>query len=159
MASYAPLFAHIDGWQWTPNLIWMDNLASFGTPNYYVQQLFSRNRGDSLIPIDLAGPIPTENQQPRFYATAVRDSRARELVLKVVNATPNPVDATLNIAGASKLGHRGRATVLTGALTDENSLDTPTRVSPTTTLFPAAPQFNRTFAPYSLSVLRIPIGR
>jgi hypothetical protein len=31
MASYAPLFAHIDGWQWTPNLIWFDNLRSYGT--------------------------------------------------------------------------------------------------------------------------------
>jgi len=41
MASYAPLFAHVDAWQWTPNLIWFDNLASFGTPSYYAQQLFS----------------------------------------------------------------------------------------------------------------------
>ena len=37
MASYAPLFAHVDAWQWTPNLIWFDNLRSFGTPSYYVQ--------------------------------------------------------------------------------------------------------------------------
>src|ERR1035441_4932646 len=35
MASYAPLFAHIDGWQWKPDLIWTDNLRSYGTPNYY----------------------------------------------------------------------------------------------------------------------------
>ena len=32
MASYAPLFAHVDAWQWTPNLIWFDNLRSYGTP-------------------------------------------------------------------------------------------------------------------------------
>jgi len=36
MASYAPLFAHTDAWQWTPNMIWFDNMRSFGTPNYYV---------------------------------------------------------------------------------------------------------------------------
>ncbi|HKZ38561.1 MAG TPA: alpha-L-arabinofuranosidase C-terminal domain-containing protein, partial [Chryseolinea sp.] len=35
MASYAPLFAHAEGWQWTPDLIWFDNLRSYGTPNYY----------------------------------------------------------------------------------------------------------------------------
>src|ERR1700730_240837 len=29
MASYAPLFAHIDGWQWKPDLIWLDNLKSY----------------------------------------------------------------------------------------------------------------------------------
>src|SRR5665647_3500847 len=35
LASYAPLFAHVDGWQWTPDLIWVNNLQSYGTPNYY----------------------------------------------------------------------------------------------------------------------------
>ena len=39
MASYAPLFAHVDGWQWTPDLIWVDNLRTYGTPNYYVQKI------------------------------------------------------------------------------------------------------------------------
>ncbi|MEO9112322.1 MAG: alpha-L-arabinofuranosidase C-terminal domain-containing protein, partial [Lacunisphaera sp.] len=37
MASYAPLFAHVDAWQWTPNLIWTDNLHTLRTVNYYVQ--------------------------------------------------------------------------------------------------------------------------
>ena len=55
MASYAPLFAHIDGWQWTPNLIWMDNLRIHGTPNYYVQQMFMHNRGDVVLPVELTG--------------------------------------------------------------------------------------------------------
>jgi alpha-L-arabinofuranosidase len=55
MASYAPLFAHVEGWQWTPNLIWTDNLRVYGTPNYYVQQLFSLNRGDVVLPVTLAG--------------------------------------------------------------------------------------------------------
>src|SRR5690606_39338747 len=45
MASYAPLFGHTEGWQWTPDLIWADNLDVYGTPNYYVQKLFSTNRG------------------------------------------------------------------------------------------------------------------
>ncbi|HKP13970.1 MAG TPA: alpha-L-arabinofuranosidase C-terminal domain-containing protein, partial [Blastocatellia bacterium] len=26
MSSYAPLFGHVEAWQWTPNLIWFDNL-------------------------------------------------------------------------------------------------------------------------------------
>jgi hypothetical protein len=45
MASYAPLFAHIDGWQWTPNLIWVDNLKSMATPNYHVQKIYSNYKG------------------------------------------------------------------------------------------------------------------
>ena len=55
LSSYAPLFAHVDGWQWTPNLIWADNLRVYGTPNYYVQQFFSRNRGDVVLPVKLEG--------------------------------------------------------------------------------------------------------
>jgi hypothetical protein len=47
MASYAPLFAHIDGWQWAPDLIWFDNIGSYGTPDYYVQKLFETNKGNA----------------------------------------------------------------------------------------------------------------
>jgi alpha-L-arabinofuranosidase len=58
MSSYAPLFGHEDAWQWRPNLIWFDNLASYATPNYYVQQLFSRNRGDVVLPVELTDARP-----------------------------------------------------------------------------------------------------
>ena len=57
MSSYAPLFAHVDAWQWTPNLIWFDNLRSFATPNYYVQQLFAANRGDTVLPVTRDGTV------------------------------------------------------------------------------------------------------
>jgi alpha-L-arabinofuranosidase len=57
MASYAPLFAHVDGWQWTPDLIWVDNLRVLHTPNYYVQQLFMRNRGDVVLPVSSDAPV------------------------------------------------------------------------------------------------------
>src|SRR5579863_8741057 len=39
MASYAPLLAHVDAWQWKPDAIWFDNLRSFGTTDYYVQRV------------------------------------------------------------------------------------------------------------------------
>lgn len=57
MASYAPLFAHAEGWQWTPDLIWVDNLKTIATPNYYVQKLFSLNKGTQVVSI-------TANNQP-----------------------------------------------------------------------------------------------
>jgi alpha-L-arabinofuranosidase len=55
MASYAPLFAHVDGWQWTPDLIWADNLRVLRTPNYQVQQLYMHHRGDVVLPVVLQG--------------------------------------------------------------------------------------------------------
>lgn len=56
MASYAPLFGHADGWQWRPNLIWVDNLRSYGTPNYHVQAIYAQNRGDVVLPVKLNNP-------------------------------------------------------------------------------------------------------
>ena len=47
MTCYAPLFAKYDYTQWTAaDLIWFDNSKLVKTPNYYVQQLFSTNKGD-----------------------------------------------------------------------------------------------------------------
>ena len=51
MASYAPLFANVNGMQWSPDLINYDSARGvFGTPSYYVQELFSQNRGDTVLP-------------------------------------------------------------------------------------------------------------
>ena len=57
LTSYAPLFAHAEGWQWTPDLIWFNNLESYGTPNYYVQKLFSNNKGTDLISVTKEGNL------------------------------------------------------------------------------------------------------
>lgn len=158
MSSYAPLFGHEEGWQWRPNLIWCDNLRSYGTPSYYVQQLYSRNRGDRVLPVQLSGAMPKEQDQPRFYATATRDEQAGELILKVVNATAALVEAGIQLDGVTKLGSKANQTVVTGALADENSLTTPTKVAPVTTTFKvSAPRFSHSFPPYSLTVLRVPV--
>jgi alpha-L-arabinofuranosidase len=50
MASYAPLFANTEAWQWRPDLIWVDSLHTVPSINYYVQQLFCENRGDVVLP-------------------------------------------------------------------------------------------------------------
>lgn len=159
MSSYAPLFGHIDGWQWTPNLIWMDTLDCYGTPSYYVQQLFSRHRGDVLLPLQLTGPLPTENAQPRFYATAAHDQRANEVVLKIVNASADPVVASIQLDRVSKTKRYAQAITLTGALADENSIASPTKVAPVSARIPlGTPTLDYTFKPYSLTVLRLPDG-
>jgi alpha-L-arabinofuranosidase len=51
MASYAPLFANLNDYQWLPDLIYYDSARGmFGTPSYYVQELFGQNRGDMVLP-------------------------------------------------------------------------------------------------------------
>ena len=154
MASYAPLFAHIDGWQWTPNLIWVDNLNIYGTPNYYVQKAFSTNRGDVVLPVQVtAGQAKS---QPGFFASATRDELAGEIILKVVNTGADPVTATLEIKGVARLKSTGLAVTISGQLAAENSLDEPRKVAPVSaTVSGVGPEFRYTFKPYSLTVLRL----
>jgi alpha-L-arabinofuranosidase len=51
MACYAPLFANVNHRRWAPDLINFDGSRWYGTPSYYVQQLFSHNRGDLVLPV------------------------------------------------------------------------------------------------------------
>ena len=51
MASYAPMFAKYGNTQWSAaNMIWFNNDEIMLTPNYYVQSLFSNNKGDYSLP-------------------------------------------------------------------------------------------------------------
>jgi len=53
MASYAPLFVNVNDRRWNPDLICFDNANVYGTPSYYVQMLFSENRGDVVLPVEV----------------------------------------------------------------------------------------------------------
>jgi len=97
MCSYAPLFAHVDAWQWRPDLIWFDNLNSMATPNYYVQKLFSTNKGTNVVAI-------TENDKPvagkdSLYCSAVIDKQRGELIIKIVNSASTAQQIELDLKG------------------------------------------------------------
>lgn len=158
MAAYAPLFAHADAWQWRPNLVWCDNLRVFGTPSYYVQQLFSLNRGDRVLPVKLELLSETSSGR-RFFASASKDNATGEVILKVVNGDAAPVTARLNLEGAQELVGKPKLTLLAGAgPNDENSFDDPKRVAPQISeLSIGSPHFTHTFPMFSLTVLRIGI--
>ena len=49
MTCYAPLFARVGHTQWTTDLIFFDKRNPVRTANYYVQQLFARNKGDVYL--------------------------------------------------------------------------------------------------------------
>jgi alpha-L-arabinofuranosidase len=51
MASYAPLFVNVNHRGWNPDLISFDSSRWFGSPSYYVQQMFGENRGSVTLPI------------------------------------------------------------------------------------------------------------
>jgi alpha-N-arabinofuranosidase len=158
MASYAPLFAHIDAWQWTPNLIWTDNLRVYGTPNYYVQQLFSRNRGDVVLPIE-GCPDSKSADISSLYASAVKDEKQGEVIIKLVNPTAEPENVAIQLAGAQTVKSGATAILLTSEkLTDENSFDAPTRISPRSMRIEIkSPDLSQTVPAHALMVLRVPL--
>lgn len=97
MASYAPLFAHLDAWQWRPDLIWFDNLQTFGTPNYYVQKLFSTNKGTDVVAVLKDGQAISGKDS--LYASGVIDKNTNELIIKISNISPAVSIIELNIDG------------------------------------------------------------
>ena len=155
LCSYAPLFAHVEGWQWTPDLIWFDNLKSFGTANYYVQKLFSNNKGTQVLSI-LQDNKPLTGQEG-LYASAAFDQHSNEIILKLVNSTDKTQTANLLLDGANKLSTKGKITVLkSDDLNKVNSLELPTLVSPVEQeLIIKGKTVKQALAPYSFTVIRI----
>lgn len=100
LASYAPLFAHIDGWQWTPDLIWVDNLTVFPSPSYQVQKMYSTNKGSHIVPIHENGN--TIAGSDNFYASAVIDKNSNELIVKLVNNSDQKESIVLDLKGIKK---------------------------------------------------------
>jgi alpha-N-arabinofuranosidase len=158
MASYAPLFAHVDGWQWTPDLIWVDNLRTLLTPSYQVQKLFARNRGDRVLPVKLDAANADESR--RFYASSVYEDASGAVILKLVNALPKECACSVRLAGVPFLT-KGTMTVLSADdLGAVNSFDYPDRVSPRETDFsPTDTTFELTLPASSLTVLRLGTAR
>jgi alpha-N-arabinofuranosidase len=155
MASYAPLFAHAEGWQWTPDLIWFDNLNAYGTPNYYVQKLFANYKGTHLIPV-VAGNLPLTGQDS-CYASAVLDRTNREVIVKLVNTSDKSIQKNLELAGSGTYRDGAIQTVLKGEkLDDVNSFTEPAKIKPVDR--PVRVN-NKTISlvldPYSVNVVRI----
>ncbi|MBL7742537.1 MAG: alpha-L-arabinofuranosidase [Chitinophagaceae bacterium] len=156
MASYAPLFAHIDGWQWAPDLIWVDNLKSVGTVSYHVQKLYSNNKGTHVVPA-LLNDKPVAGQDS-LYASAVLDKHTGEIIIKIVNTSLSSRTATLSVEGIKKFSSRGTMTVLSGQPDAINTLDTPFTVSPVvTTMNAKGRKLDVTVKPFSLLVIRLGI--
>jgi len=158
MASYAPLFANTEAWQWTPNLIWVDSLAVMRTPNYYVQQLFSRNRGDEVLPVTVDSKQSTESNG-KLYVSSARDDAAGEVIVKLVNAAASPVDCDVKLNGAAIAGNSARAIVLGGE--DKNSVNSflhPDAVAPVEKSIAASSStMHQTLPARSMTVLRIKV--
>ena len=128
MTSYAPLMAHADGWQWTPDLIWFNNMEAYGTANYYVQKMYSNHAGTDLLSITQDGKALTG--QNDLYASTVKDSRTNELFIKVINTAAEKKSVEIKIAGTKTEGEAKVLTMASNEIEAVNSFGSPKNLAP-----------------------------
>ncbi len=155
MASYAPLFAHVDGWQWTPDLIWFNNLNSYGTPDYYVQKLFSDNKGSNEVAIEMNKEALKGKDS--LYASACTDAASNELILKIVNTSSQSISKQINIDSKKKADVKATITMLqSNDLDAVNSIESPQNISPQTNEIDVkGKQLSLTLSPYSFTIVHV----
>lgn len=187
MNCYAPLFVNVNpgGRQWAVNLIGYDALTSFGSPAYYVQKMFSSNRGDVVLPAKLdplpmltpdqipvapqpppapgargaaggRGPAPVTGMFDGVYASATRETRSGDVILKLVNIQSKPQPLRLDIQGVQTIRKDAAGEMITGELGAINTVAEPTKNIPRAlAIKDAAPQFSYELPAHSVSVVRL----
>ncbi len=135
MATYAPLFAHIDGWQWRPDMIWFDNLRSFRSCSWYFHQIYAHNKGTNVLQLTWdKKPVAGTEGQLGLFASAVYEKSTDEVIVKIVNTSDKAQNITVNLNGVNKkVNHSGSLTTYSADNLDgENTLDEPTKFVPQT---------------------------
>lgn len=154
MASYAPLFANSDAWQWSPDLIWVNSLQVYGTPDYQVQKLYSLNKGTQVVPLTMEGKAIAG--QDSLYASACVDDKTKELIIKVANVSAVAQSSVLALDGAKKTAAVADCIVLKGNVEALNSFEKPDNITPQ---YSTAAVKNKkvavTLAPYSFTVIKV----
>ncbi|HEY8920934.1 MAG TPA: alpha-L-arabinofuranosidase C-terminal domain-containing protein [Chitinophaga sp.] len=151
LASYAPLLAKAGFTQWNPDMIYFDNTSAYPTINYYVQQLFSVNQGDTYF----ENVVSKNAADSALAASCVQDSKTGDVILKLVNAGPEQGRMKINLSAFGKLDAAAAKTVLSGSAEAANVFGSAPAVTPVTSAFNAAKTFEYAAPPMSLTVIRI----
>ena len=131
MTAYAPLLAHVDGWQWRPDLVWFDNTEMFKTVSYYVQQMYAKNKGTNVLKLTMDGkPVAGQEGQNGLFASAVLDANANTVIVKVINTGKTAQNISLNLIGLKGEKTAKTITLKHNGMDDENSIENPNKIAP-----------------------------
>ncbi len=100
MSCYAPLFARVGYTQWSPDLIWFDDVSCYGSPSYYVQKMNSNNMGDYNVGYE----IKEGSSDNGMFSNVSYDGENEELIIKLVNTTGDARKALINVNGYERTG-------------------------------------------------------
>ncbi|KAL4891408.1 Arabinosidase A [Aspergillus ambiguus] len=144
MAAYAPLLQLVNATQWTPDLISFTQNPEMviDSTSYYVQQMFSVNRGDTIreVTSDSAfGPV--------YW---VASSAGSSYYVKLANYGADTQDISVSIPGMTS----GKLTVVADNDPEAYNSDSQTLVTPSeSAIEPSNGQFSFTLPSWSVAVL------
>lgn len=131
MTAYAPLFAHIEGWQWRPDLIWFDNTRMFKSVSYYVQQMYAMNKGTNVLTMTMdKKPIAGQEGQDGLFASSVIDKNEGTVIIKIANTSKSDQPISINLKGLKGEKDVELLTLSSPNMDDDNTLDNPEKIVP-----------------------------
>ena len=128
MATYAPLFSHVDGWQWRPDMIWYDNLRVAKSASYWVQALFAQNKGTNVLPIQQTN-FPKKGEDG-VLTSAVWDKDKGEVIVKVANTLEQAKTVKIQLAGLKSIASASAITLDLSNYDQENTVEQPNLIEP-----------------------------
>ena len=137
MATYAPLFAHVEGWQWRPDLIWFDNLRSMRSCSYYVQQLYTTYKGSNVLELKAEDGrnVTGADGQNGLFASSVLDADKGLIYVKVANVSDSAQQLRIDFDGLRRKEVMKGVAIVTYHSDDpdaDNTLDEPEKIVPQT---------------------------
>jgi alpha-L-arabinofuranosidase len=155
MASYAPLFANVDAWQWAPDLIWFNSLQAYGSPNYYVQKLYANNKGTDVVSITKDNDVIEGRDS--LYATACIDKNLQQLIIKIVNTGGKERMDDIMLNGLKNAPQKASIiTLQSNDITAVNSFSNPTNISPKEeSIVVSGNKISLRLKPYSVVVIKL----
>ncbi|KAJ7083404.1 glycoside hydrolase [Mycena belliarum] len=158
-SAYAPSFQHIRSYQWTPDIVTYDAGRMVRSTSYYVQQMFSTNKGTHVLSTT---PAPSNATVPLFWVASYNN--ASEVVfLKVSNTGDTDLVADIfldfPVTGFATATTLSTPTLspLSGMFNTSNTLEDPQQIIPFDSSFPLifSDRFNYTFPATSVTVLAL----
>ncbi|MBP5380644.1 MAG: carbohydrate binding domain-containing protein [Bacteroidaceae bacterium] len=128
MATYAPLFSHVDGWQWRPDMIWFDNLRVACSASYWVQALFAQNKGTHVLPVKNSN-FPAKGEDG-VLASAVLDKTTGEYIVKAANTCDTQKQLDIHLEGIKKISDAKVILLDLSQYDLENTVDNPHAIEP-----------------------------
>jgi alpha-L-arabinofuranosidase len=148
MASYAPLLAKEGFTQWHTDLIYFNNTEIKPSVNYYVQNLYGQNAGNTYIENIVKLSDNNDAVRKRVVSSVVRDSNNGDIIVKLVNLLPSEVNTQINLEGIDTVSSSAILNQLSGKPGERN-------LKPVTSTLTVSKNFSHSLPGYSFSVIRI----